>query len=135
MNAAKGFALILMAGRIQFRRHFACSARANFLPCLRNSLFEDLNLDEQSDELFPNKESRAVQNGHFVHVAPTPLPNPFVVSHRFSKFSSLETQFFMSFDMTDKLGIKKSDTESDEFRELFSANISSFPDLKPWATP
>jgi len=37
--------------------------------------------------------------------------------------------------MTDKLGIKKSDTESDEFRELFSANISSFPDLKPWATP
>jgi hypothetical protein len=42
----------------------------------------ELCADPMSDQFHPNQNTRAVKGGHFVHVEPTPLKNPYVTTKK-----------------------------------------------------
>lgn len=91
------------------------------LKSLDNTLLQDLTPDPENEIHFPNRISRAVNSGHWVHVQPQPLEKPFLVAHNAS--------------MTTELGLDDLDCNSDVFARLFSGDVSAMPELIPWATP
>lgn len=86
-----------------------------------HSWLEQLNMDPETEQYAPNKESRQVRSGHYVRVLPTPLPKPKYVIH--------------SKAMAESLGIQEADVQSERFVSFFSGDQAQVPGLKSWATP
>jgi hypothetical protein len=66
-----------------------------------HSWMQQLNMDPETDQKAPNRESRQVRSGHYVKVLPTPLPRPKYVIH--------------SADMAKTLGISEEDVKSERY--------------------
>ncbi len=54
-----------------------------------HSWLQQLRPDPQQSRFVPNRTSREVFSGHYVQVAPVPLPQPSLVIHRFAAFPQL----------------------------------------------
>lgn len=69
----------------------------------------------------PNHTARAVKSGHYVMCAPTPLPEPRLVT--------------FSAEMAAELGLSEEACRSDAFKRVFSGDLSEAPQLISFATP
>jgi uncharacterized protein YdiU (UPF0061 family) len=87
-----------------------------------NSIKRELRGDSQSEELYPNRETREC-SGHWVEVKPSALPSPFLVAY--------------SAEMAATLGIDPAECESTAFARFFAGDLAAVPDadVRPWATP
>jgi hypothetical protein len=86
-----------------------------------HSWLQQLNMDPETEQYAPNKESRQVRSGHYVKVLPTPLPKPKYIIH--------------SEAMAKALGISEADVQSERFVRFFSGDQAQIPGLNSWATP
>jgi uncharacterized protein YdiU (UPF0061 family) len=87
------------------------------------SLLEELQPDPQARADGRDHRARQVFSGHYVPVAPTPLPQPEYVAH--------------SADLFAELGLDGALARDDRFRQLFSGDISAAEgSMRPygWAT-
>ncbi|GBG31924.1 Selenoprotein O [Hondaea fermentalgiana] len=89
-----------------------------FLGRRENSLLRDLDADPRERELFPNRESRPVEKGHYVRIEPTPLHQPYRIA--------------ISKDMSERLGLSQEMIDSEDFLDLFSADTKG---VDSWCTP
>jgi len=90
--------------------------------CANHSWLQQLKVDPESDKHQPNKRSRQVKSGHYVLVAPTPLPEPKLLIH--------------SPAMAEALGISPEECQSKEFSAFFSGQQHlSGGKLQSWCTP
>eukprot|EP00966_Prymnesium_polylepis_P105565 2445176-Prymnesium_polylepis.1 len=87
-----------------------------------NSYLRELQPDPEMELHAPNTLQREVSSGHYVLVAPTPLPLPYVVA--------------CSADVAALLSLDPQDCTSRHFARLFSGDISVVPAFSSsWATP
>lgn len=87
-----------------------------------HSWLQQLTVDPECDKYQPNKRSRQVRSGHYVLVAPTPLPEPKLVIH--------------SPEMAEALGISPEECQSKEFTNFFSGQQQiAGGKLQSWCTP
>ncbi len=87
------------------------------------SLLDSLRADPQATADGVDHQPRQVFSGHFVPVTPTPLPAPELVAHSSTLFH--------------ELGLSESLVHDDQFRRLFSGDISvATGPMRPygWAT-
>ncbi|MCT0206503.1 YdiU family protein [Synechococcus sp. CS-1332] len=87
------------------------------------SLLDSLRADPQATSDGHDHQPRQVFSGHYVPVTPTPLPAPEVVAHSSTLF--------------DELGLGEALVHDDQFRRLFSGDISVATEpMRPygWAT-
>ncbi len=87
------------------------------------SLLDSLRADPQATVDGVDHQPRQVFSGHYVPVTPTPLPAPELVAHSSTLFR--------------ELGLSESLVHDDQFRRLFSADISAATEpMRPygWAT-
>ncbi len=87
------------------------------------SLLDSLRADPQATVDGVDHQPRQVFSGHYVPVTPTPLPAPELVAHSSSLFH--------------ELGLSESLVHDDQFRRLFSGDISAATEpMRPygWAT-
>lgn len=93
--------------------------RANLV----NATKRDLEKDVESDEKYPNRDTRRVSSGHYVETKPEPLKQPFMIAY--------------SADMLRNLSLSEEDLEHpvnlEEFTSIFSGKNDSL-DTKAWAT-
>lgn len=95
----------------------------DFRELVEYSFMNTLNCDPQANENGDDYNPREVFSGHYVPVQPTPIENPQYIAH--------SKNFFK------ELGFDDSLVESEEFKCMFSADLSSAPEpLKKygWAT-
>ena len=89
-----------------------------------NSWLRDLNAEPGHERHAPNQRAREVRSGHYVHVVPTPLPDPVLVACSNSTAALLG------------LGIGGGACRGDpRFVRLFSGDVNAVPGFKSWATP
>jgi len=90
---------------------------------VNNSWLKDLDSDPAQSAHCPNKQPRNVGSGHWVLVAPTPLPHPVLISH--------------SPGVAESLWLDPSDALGPIFTRLFSghAEPSIVNPNSTWATP
>jgi uncharacterized protein YdiU (UPF0061 family) len=74
------------------------------------SLLRTLRTDPQQDKHVPNQSLRQVTSGHYVEVAPTPLPNAEYLSH--------------SRALMKELGVPDAVAFTDEFAKFFSGDLA-----------
>ena len=74
------------------------------------SLVNNLNADPQATMDGDDHEPRQVFSGHYVPVAPTPLPEPEYISH--------SGTFFKELGLSDELA------QNEDFRRMFSGDLS-----------
>eukprot|EP00928_Gymnodinium_smaydae_P032026 TRINITY_DN23314_c0_g2_i1.p1 TRINITY_DN23314_c0_g2~~TRINITY_DN23314_c0_g2_i1.p1 ORF type:complete len:595 (+),score=56.67 TRINITY_DN23314_c0_g2_i1:100-1884(+) len=86
-----------------------------------HSWLEHLSPDPDMNEHFPNKSCREVRAGHYVRVAPTPLPGPRLVIY--------------SSEVAELLGISEADVKSEDFAAFFSGDQRRIEALQSWCTP
>lgn len=86
-----------------------------------HSWLKQLKPDPETEKYQPNKRSRQVKSGHYVLVAPTPLPEPKLLIH--------------SPPMAEALGISEEERQSKEFTAFFSGQQTSGGKLQSWCTP
>ena len=104
-----------------------------------DTIKKDLNIDPYSHLFEPNRDPREVHSGHYVHVTPTPLANPYIIA-----FSN---------EFAAELGLSEQEILCNDFAQVFSGDIMHLPTgnaevdleggsisappslLKPWATP
>lgn len=94
-----------------------------FLETVAFSFTSQLNADPQATPDGRDHQPRQVRSGHFVPVAPTPLPEPEYVSHSRTLFR--------------ELGLDDELAHDPRFRRIFSADLRDAPaPLRPtgWAT-
>lgn len=92
------------------------------VPLLDNSWVRKLSEDPAAAAHAPNKRAREVLSGHFVRVAPTPLPQPILVA--------------TSREMATELGLLESDLQLDSAVRLLSGDAAAVPGFEEtWATP
>ncbi len=87
------------------------------------SLLDDLHADPQASGDGQDHQPRQVFSGHYVPVTPTPLPAPDYVAHSRTLFNDL--------------GLSDALVDDDQFRRLFSGDISvAMEPMRPfgWAT-
>ncbi|MFT2112069.1 protein adenylyltransferase SelO [Marinomonas sp. 2405UD68-3] len=87
------------------------------------SLMDALNCDPDATETGIDYRPREVFTGHYVTIKPTPLGNPEYIAHSKTLFR--------------ELGLADELAQSEEFKRLFSGDVSSVPKpMKPigWAT-
>ncbi|CAE7899483.1 selO, partial [Symbiodinium microadriaticum] len=90
--------------------------------CADHSWLRQLQPDPETDKYQPNKRSRQVKSGHYVRVAPTPLPEPKLIIY--------------SAAMAEALGIPEEDCSTKEFAAFFSGQQQiSGGKLESWCTP
>mmetsp|Transcript_140584 Transcript_140584/g.244738 ORF Transcript_140584/g.244738 Transcript_140584/m.244738 type:complete len:609 (+) Transcript_140584:280-2106(+) len=87
------------------------------------SWVKQLKQDPDAEKNAPNRTSRQVLSGHYVHVNPTPLPGPELVMY--------------SKEMAQELGLSNEACTSDQFAAFFTGDTAKLPPLhgKSWATP
>jgi hypothetical protein len=82
-RAARCIRFTASAGRWYVRSWLALSAVLSAMRHAQvNSLCCELVCDSESEARFPNRTTRAVRNGLWVRVEPTPLPKPYLVAFR-----------------------------------------------------
>jgi hypothetical protein len=82
-RAARCIRFTASAGRWYVRSWLALSAVSSAMRHAQvNSLCCELVCDSESEARFPNRTTRAVRNGLWVRVEPTPLPKPYLVAFR-----------------------------------------------------
>ncbi len=95
----------------------------DFIQNANYSLLDVLNPDPESTNDGDDHRPRQVRSGHFVPVTPKPLPQPTYISHSKTFFA--------------ELGLKQELALNEEFKKLFSGDLSETRDpLRPfgWAT-
>jgi uncharacterized protein YdiU (UPF0061 family) len=95
----------------------------DFIQNANYSLLDILNPDPESTKDGEDHRPRQVRSGHFVPVTPKPLPQPTYISHSKTFFA--------------ELGLKQELALNEEFKKLFSGDLSETRDpLRPfgWAT-
>ena len=89
---------------------------------LDNTWIRQLNEDPAAQYNAPNTRAREVHSGHYVHVEPTPLPQPMLVA--------------TSREMAAELGLNESDLQSDAAVRLLSGDMRAVHGFEEsWATP
>jgi hypothetical protein len=78
------------------------------------SLLEELTCDPQGENYGTDKSPRQVTSGHYVEVAPTPLPNPLYIAHSSSLF--------------EELGFAKELASAQDFVKFFSGDLKAIID-------
>eukprot|EP00658_Telonema_sp_P-2_P027696 TRINITY_DN21346_c0_g1_i6.p1 TRINITY_DN21346_c0_g1~~TRINITY_DN21346_c0_g1_i6.p1 ORF type:complete len:662 (-),score=155.57 TRINITY_DN21346_c0_g1_i6:73-2058(-) len=123
-----GFAAAQAARAAQLARERAAAAAEPgsfhcFAAVVDHSLLKELVPDPgtETHEFMPNKTSREVLSGHYVLVATTPLPDPYLLSY--------------SPVMAAKLGLSEHTCTSPEFLKFLSGEPGLAPEFKSWATP
>lgn len=99
------------------------STLQQFADSVDYSLIENLTCDPQATETGDDYFPREVFSGHYVPVKPTPLAAPEYVAH--------SKTFFYELGLADELAL------TDEFKQLFSGDVSNLPEpMLPfgWAT-
>eukprot|EP00928_Gymnodinium_smaydae_P045640 TRINITY_DN30395_c0_g2_i1.p1 TRINITY_DN30395_c0_g2~~TRINITY_DN30395_c0_g2_i1.p1 ORF type:complete len:563 (-),score=121.99 TRINITY_DN30395_c0_g2_i1:214-1902(-) len=86
-----------------------------------NSFVRDMTVDPEAEKNRPNQKMREVKLGHYVPVAPRPLPTPDLV--------------IWSPEMASELGLSEDHCASEEFTRFFSGDVSAVPGGDAWATP
>ena len=94
---------------------------ATMLDVRDNSFLQDMIMDPETEQNAPNQQMRQVRAGHYVIVAPTPLPKPRLV--------------LCNEEHAAELGISETHCKSEDFTRFFSGDIDAVPDSKSWATP
>ena len=95
----------------------------DFIQNANYSLLDVLNPDPESTNDGDDHRPRQVRSGHFVPVTPKPLPQPTYISHSKTFFA--------------ELGLKQELALNEEFKKLFSGDLSATRDpMRPfgWAT-
>ena len=95
----------------------------DFIQNANYSLLDILNPDPESTTDGEDHRPRQVRSGHFVPVTPKPLPQPTYISHSKTFFA--------------ELGLKQELALNEEFKKLFSGDLSATRDpMRPfgWAT-
>ena len=95
----------------------------DFIQNANYSLLDILNPDPESTKDGEDHRPRQVRSGHFVPVTPKPLPQPTYISHSKTFFA--------------ELGLKQELALNEEFKKLFSGDLSETRDpMRPfgWAT-
>ena len=95
----------------------------DFIQNANYSLLDILNPDPESTTDGEDHRPRQVRSGHFVPVTPKPLPQPTYISHSKTFFA--------------ELGLKQELALNEEFKKLFSGDLSETRDpMRPfgWAT-
>ena len=95
----------------------------DFIQNANYSLLDVLNPDPESTKDGEDHRPRQVRSGHFVPVTPKPLPQPTYISHSKTFFA--------------ELGLKQELALNEEFKKLFSGDLSETRDpMRPfgWAT-
>ena len=95
----------------------------DFIQNANYSLLDILNPDPESTKDGEDHRPRQVRSGHFVPVTPKPLPQPTYISH---------SKIFFA-----ELGLKQELALNEEFKKLFSGDLSETRDpMRPfgWAT-
>ena len=97
------------------RRHIAHLLKT------QNSIHRDLREDPESQQYYPNRESRPVWSGHYVKVKPEPITNPILLAYNSSTAR--------------ELGIDEDTVNSADFLKIMSGDLSSSSShtLEPWA--
>ena len=95
------------------RRHIAHLLKT------QNSIHRDLREDPESQQYYPNRESRPVWSGHYVKVKPEPITNPILLAYNSSTVR--------------ELGIDEDTVNSADFLKIMSGDLSSSHTLEPWA--
>jgi hypothetical protein len=88
---------------------------------LDNSLIRELSVDPDAAEHTPNQRKREVHSGHFVPVAPQPLPEPYLVA--------------CSEEAAALLGLDAAECMRRPFARLFSGDLTAAGFEASWATP
>ena len=83
---------------------------AEFAEHVDYSLLNKLKPDPEATDNGHDHQARQVRSGHYVPVTPTPLPAPEYVAH--------------SCELFDELGLNQQLAQDDDFRRLFSGDIS-----------
>lgn len=86
-----------------------------------NSFVRTMTGDPEAAQNTPNQTMRQVRSGHFVPVAPKPLPKPLLVTY--------------SPEMSQELGLTEDMCNSAEFARFFSGDLAAVPGSESWATP
>ena len=87
-----------------------------------DSLVRELAIDPHSEECMPNTSTRQVFSGHYVHVTPTKLEQPYLVAYS-PAFAA-------------ELGLDGAACLSPRFLQVFSGDTKGAAgDLQPWCTP
>jgi hypothetical protein len=94
-----------------------------------------LRPDPRQQKFAPNRKSREVFSGHFVEVAPTPLPQPSLIIHRWTALpppplyllTPKGSFFCISAEMAAELGLDHAAVASDAFLQFFSGTIDALP--------
>jgi uncharacterized protein YdiU (UPF0061 family) len=82
--------------------------------CANYSLIDSLNCDPDATEDGADYAPRQVFTGHFVPVKPTPIQDPQYITHSHGLFA--------------ELGLADSLAQSDDFRRVFSGDLSEAPE-------
>ena len=96
---------------------------SEFMQCVDYSLMTSLHADPEAHDDGDDHRPRQVFSGHYVPVTPTPLPSPNYIAHSKTLF--------------DELGLSDTLANDDDFRSLFSSDLSVVKEpMKPygWAT-
>ena len=83
---------------------------ADFMACADASLINELHVDPEATQDGNDHQPRQVRSGHYVPVRPTPIGSPTYIAH--------------SNELFDELGLSNALVHDDEFRRLFSGDIS-----------
>lgn len=86
-----------------------------------HSWLRQLEEDPEAAGNTPNRAMREVRSGHFVPVAPTPLPEPRLVAY--------------SPAVAEMLGLSDEACRSEAFARFFSGDQAVVKGLRPWCTP
>ena len=89
------------------------------------SFLRTLSADPDEERFAPNKTSREVKQGHYVRVAPTPLPQPTYVAHSRHLLATLGV-------------VNQAEAQSEAFVRFFSGDLAAVESKVPrfgWATP
>ncbi len=89
----------------------------DFIQNANYSLLDILNPDPESTKDGEDHRPRQVRSGHFVPVTPKPLPQPTYISHSKTFFA--------------ELGLKQELALNEEFKKLFSGDLSETRDPMP----
>lgn len=93
-----------------------------------NSYLQQLSPDAETEENYPNKETRSVRSGHYVLSEATPIPDPLMITY--------------SHDLMKELGLSEHIMESDQMLKYLTGHSEITNDLTEqsetidqWVTP
>ncbi|MGR5095593.1 protein adenylyltransferase SelO [Vibrio maritimus] len=112
-----------MSERAQKKSTQGITSIEEFAKAADYSLMMSLNRDPDSDGTGDDHNIRQIFTGHFVPVKPTPIADPIYITHSQSLF--------------EELGLDDALALTDEFRNVFSGELSQVPDPMEkfgWAT-